>query len=61
MSAGRADEPVADGLGAARHSVFTATLLAVMREQANSSRADHSFVFGDLAPQVVSGREHGCR
>ena len=54
MSAGRADEPVADGLGPARHSVFTATLLAVMREQANSSRADHSFVFGDLAPQVVS-------
>jgi WD40 repeat protein/tetratricopeptide (TPR) repeat protein len=51
MSAGR-DTPVADGSGEDRHSVFTSKLLEVLREQADSPRADHAFTFRQLAAQV---------
>ncbi len=51
MSAGRL-QPVADGEGDNRHSVFTAALLRVLRERANSSYPDHEFTFRQLAAQV---------
>ena len=51
MTAGR-ETPVADGLGANKHSVFTAALLRVMRERADSPRADHAFTFRQLAASV---------
>ncbi|MCH7725662.1 MAG: caspase family protein, partial [Planctomycetes bacterium] len=53
MSAGRFT-PVVDGLGENRHSVFTAALLQVLRERANSPRQDHAFTFRQLAAQVES-------
>ncbi|MGO8902904.1 MAG: caspase family protein [Isosphaeraceae bacterium] len=53
MSAGRFT-PVADGLGEERHSVFTAAFLTVLRERANSLRADHAFTFRQLAAEVES-------
>ena len=53
MSAGRFT-PVADGLGEERHSVFTSALLKVLRERANSLRADHAFTFRQLAAEVES-------
>ena len=51
MTAGR-ETPVADGLGANKHSVFTAALLRVMRERADSPRDDHAFTFRQLAASV---------
>jgi CHAT domain-containing protein len=51
MSAGR-ETPVADGLGENRHSAFTAALLRVLRERANSPRKDHVFTFREMASQV---------
>ncbi|WP_165230149.1 caspase family protein [Aquisphaera insulae] len=51
MSAGRYT-PVADGLGAERHSVFTTALLKVLRERADSDRSDHAFTFRQVAARV---------
>jgi WD40 repeat protein len=51
ISAGRLTV-VADGLGENRHSVFTSSLLEVMKERANSPRPDHAFTFRALAQQV---------
>jgi CHAT domain-containing protein len=51
MSAGRYS-PVADGLGKNSHSIFTATLLAVLRERADSLREDHAFNFRAVAVEV---------
>lgn len=51
ISAGRYT-PVSDGTVSAGHSVFTATLLAIMRERADSGRPDHAFTFRELAVQV---------
>lgn len=51
ISAGRYT-PVSDGTAEAGHSVFTSTLLAVMRERADSKRPDHAFTFRELAVQV---------
>lgn len=51
VSAGRFT-PVADGLGAQRHSVFTASLLNVLRERADSPRPDQAFTLRQLAAQV---------
>jgi WD40 repeat protein/Tfp pilus assembly protein PilF len=53
MSAGRFT-PVADGAGDAAHSIFTAKMLEVLAEQADSPRADHAFTFRQLASQVES-------
>jgi WD40 repeat protein len=45
--------PVADGDVADRHSIFSAALLKVMRDSANSPRGwDHVFQFRDVADQV---------
>lgn len=49
MTAGLGDQPVADGVGGERHSVFTRALLQAMRERANSPREDHVFTFSELA------------
>ncbi|MCA9128932.1 MAG: CHAT domain-containing protein [Planctomycetales bacterium] len=51
ISAGRFT-PVADGLGQDRHSIFSSSLLQVLRERANSLRPDHTFTFRQLAAQV---------
>ncbi|MEQ8788945.1 MAG: caspase family protein [Pirellulaceae bacterium] len=51
ISAGRLT-PVADGLGEQRHSIFTAELLRVLRERADSPRPDHAFTFRQVAAQV---------
>ncbi len=51
ISAGRFT-PVADGSGTERHSVFTASLLQVLRERADSPRDDHVFTFRQVASQV---------
>jgi len=51
ISAGRFT-PVADGSGAQRHSVFTAALLDVLRERADSPREDHAFTFRQVAAEV---------
>jgi WD40 repeat protein len=53
ISAGRLT-PVADGSGAERHSVFTAALLDVLRERADSPREDHAFTFRQVAAEVES-------
>ena len=51
MSAGLY-QPVYDGQGKDRHSVFTAALLKVLGERADSGRSDHAFTFRQLASQV---------
>jgi tetratricopeptide (TPR) repeat protein len=51
ISAGRFT-PVADGSGEQRHSIFTASLLQVLRERADSPRDDHIFTFRQVAAQV---------
>ncbi len=51
MSAGRIT-PVADGLGANRHSVFTEALIQELRNRADSGRSDQSFTFRDLAART---------
>jgi len=51
MSAGRF-QPVCDGQGDDQHSVFTAALLKVLAERADSGRSDHAFTFRQLASQV---------
>lgn len=52
MSAGRGRQPVYDGQGENRHSVFTTALLQVLREHADSGRSDHAFTFKQLGSQV---------
>lgn len=51
ISAGRYT-PVSDGSLAIGHSVFTAALLSVLRERADSHRKDHAFTFREAAVQV---------
>jgi len=51
ISAGRLT-PVADGSGEKRHSVFTAALLDVLRQRANSPRPDRVFTFRRVAAEV---------
>jgi WD40 repeat protein/tetratricopeptide (TPR) repeat protein len=62
MSAGRLT-PVADGQGESHHSVFTAALLQVLIERANSVRSDHAFSFRQLAAEVehLVGNAPGSR
>lgn len=52
MSAGR-DTPVADGLGKDRHSVFTTQLLEVLRQRADTRRADQAFTFRTAAALIA--------
>ena len=51
MSAGRL-QPVADGSAQDAHSIFTSTLLQVLKERADSTHPDHLFTFRHLAAQV---------
>jgi WD40 repeat protein len=52
MSAGRV-EPVADGQGERQHSIFTATLLEIVRdERADSAEIDQAFTFTEVATRV---------
>jgi len=51
LFAGR-DTPVADGLGESAHSIFTAALLRVLRQRADSTRENQSFSFRELAARV---------
>lgn len=51
MSAGRVT-PVYDGLGANRHSIFTAALIEELRNRADSDRPDQSFTFREIATRT---------
>jgi len=51
LSAAR-ETPAADGLGRNQHSIFTATLLDVLRRRADSPRPDQAFTFRQLATAV---------
>ncbi len=45
-------QPVADGSGKDRHSIFTSAMIRELTDRADSGRADHAFSFRQLAARI---------